>query len=77
MSNNFKKFIKGKKYFFISFILFSFFISALIKKTAPKENIINFVFFYIVLPIMFTLLFMAIEYLIKKARQKKEDRKTV
>lgn len=71
MNNQFKNFYREKKWFFFSCILFTFLISAVIKKVKPKENALNFFLYYVVSAIVFYILYMLIEKYFKKRIDKK------
>ena len=73
MKNSFKEFIQKRKMVFVSAILLTFFISALVKKIKPKENLSNFIFYFIAIPVIFSLLCFLIDYLIKIRKERKDQ----
>ena len=73
MDNKFKNFYSEKKWFLFTFILYTFLISAIVKKVKPQENILNFFIYYIVSAIVFYFVYAWIEKHYSRERKNKGD----
>jgi hypothetical protein len=70
MSNIFSRIIKQRKTYFIVCIIFEVFIlSGAINLLKVKENTANFIIFYVVIPIAFSLVYLYVERIIKKRKR--------
>ncbi len=71
MSNIFLKFLRERKKLLICILLFSMATGAVVNLIKPEENTLNFILFYIVSPLLFSVFFTSIENYIKKKRKQK------
>jgi hypothetical protein len=70
MSNIFSRITKQRKTYFIVCIIFEVFIlSGAINLLKVKENTANFIIFYVVIPIAFSLVYLYVERIIKKRKR--------
>jgi hypothetical protein len=70
MSNIFSRIIKQRKTYFIVCIIFEVFIlSGAINLLKVKENTANFIIFYVVIPIAFSLVYLYVERIIKERKR--------
>jgi len=70
MNSPIKTLLRERKTFFVASILFSIIIGMVFKLSSARENVLNFIIFFIIMPLSFSIIYVYFEDLIKKNRKK-------